>query len=389
MAVAAMLALVGHAVLLALMLFLSHIRFGEGPAPQRASASPIALLPVSAQRWAQNRGAPPSPRVATTPTPEKKKEPAKPEARPEGQVVDVAPGNGETDPQSKYLAESNNTVKKETRAKEQTAFYRNAMPQKTSPHPSQEVGRDPVEQPLVSGNAGLGDDDRPLQDGSQAGAMELPDVKARSEVAMRMKDAPGPGLDIANRSETAAVQGNSTRLRVAPGTPDALKDALPGSRGRAGNAPVNLLPSAAVIAQIAGAAPNDHLRDVDEGEGTFLNTREWKYASFFNRLKQSIGHHWDPNSQLRLRDPTGQVYAGRDRETTLKVTLDGQGRLRDVYVDQASGLDFLDVEAVQSFERAQPFPNPPPGLADPDGLVRFAFGFHVTLTNSPGVQLFR
>jgi len=48
----------------------------------------------------------------------------------------------------------------------------------------------------------------------------------------------------------------------------------------------------AVLDKISGAAPNDHLSDVDEGTGTFLNTKEWKYASFFNRVKQSVGMHW-------------------------------------------------------------------------------------------------
>ena len=45
---------------------------------------------------------------------------------------------------------------------------------------------------------------------------------------------------------------------------------------------------------IIGAAPNDHLRDVDQGEGTFLNTREWKYASYFNRIKQQVASSGGP-----------------------------------------------------------------------------------------------
>ena len=65
------------------------------------------------------------------------------------------------------------------------------------------------------------------------------------------------------------------------------------------------MPSSAALDKIIGAAPNDHL-DVDQGEGTFLNTREWKYATFFNRVKQAVGRNWDPNEPLRQRDPTGR-----------------------------------------------------------------------------------
>ena len=45
------------------------------------------------------------------------------------------------------------------------------------------------------------------------------------------------------------------------------------------------------------------LKDVEEGDGTFLSTKEWKYSGFFNRVKQSVGTHWNPNRVLRTRDP--------------------------------------------------------------------------------------
>jgi hypothetical protein len=35
---------------------------------------------------------------------------------------------------------------------------------------------------------------------------------------------------------------------------------------------------------VLGAAHNDHLVDADEGDASMLNTREWKFASFFNRV---------------------------------------------------------------------------------------------------------
>ena len=133
--------------------------------------------------------------------------------------------------------------------------------------------------------------------------------------------------------------------------------------------------STAVVDKITGAAPNDHLGDVDDGQGTYLNTKEWKYATFFNRVKQAVGRNWDPNEPLRQRDPTGEIYGGRDRYTILNVTLGSDGLLKDIQVQRSSGVDFLDEAAIVSFRRAQPFPNPPPGLMGPNGTVTFPFGF--------------
>jgi TonB family protein len=184
------------------------------------------------------------------------------------------------------------------------------------------------------------------------------------------------------------VQGNSDRLKIQPGEPGTGDEQA--SEGRAGKQGLaTLTPSSAVLDKLSGAAPNDHLSGVDEGEGTFLNTKEWKYSSFFNRVKQSIGMHWDPSSQLRQRDPSGEIYRGRDRYTVLNVTLTEKGLVKEVYVEKSSGLEFLDLEAVRSFERAQPFPNPPPGLASSDALVHFSFGFFLEMGGGPRLRLFR
>jgi TonB family protein len=128
---------------------------------------------------------------------------------------------------------------------------------------------------------------------------------------------------------------------------------------------------------------------VQEGEETFLNTSEWKYASFFNRVKQAVGTHWDPNSPLRQRDPTGQIYGGRDRYTLLSITLDAQGALREVHVEKSSGVDFLDEAAIAAFQKSQPFPNPPPGLLEKDNAIHFQFGFFMEFGGGPRMRLFR
>ena len=365
--------------------------FGPGARPTR-SIQAVGLRTLGAEEWARNRGEVPQPeereRVADSrPSPPKRETPQKKEQLPKGQIVDVAPGNGQSDPDARYVAETANKVQKETRAKDQTAFYRNAMPKRTSPTPAENPGKDAVARESAAGNDGLADDDRPLRDREQPKqAMEVPDVKARDELRLQRSDD-GVGPVVANRSESAEVRGNSNRLRIQPGPTDKGQD---GSRGRAGSLGLlTLTPSLGVLDNVSGAAPNDHLGDVEEGDATYLNTREWKYATFFNRVKQSVGMNWDPGRELLLRDPTGNLYGGRDRHTVLQVTLNQNGTVKDIFVVKSCGLDFLDLEAVHSFERAQPFPNPPNGLLTADATVSFTFGFFVELSGAPRLRIFR
>jgi TonB family protein len=393
-ALAAALATLAHGAFLGLLLFLSLIKFEDRPNP-RANARPVVLRPIANQQWAQNRGeqraeddrqqlSKASPRQLE----EKKKEEKKANPKPEGQVVAVAPGNNEEDPNAKYLAESANKVKKETRAKDTTAFYRNAMPQRTVQKKQEGEGQDQTDAISLGGNRGKAMDDRPTRENAvQKAVLEVASQKERTELAMREPTKMGAGPELANRDEAAELKGNSQRNRIQQGGAEGEQEASLGRLGEPGKP--TLMPSPGVVDKIIGAAANDHLKDVEEGDGTYLNTREWKYASFFNRVKQSVGQHWNPSAQLRLRDPTGVIYGGKDRYTVLSVTLNDSGMVKDIYVEKSSGIDFLDLEAVHSFERAQPFVNPPPGLVDNDAKVRFSFGFMIDMGGGPRMRLFR
>lgn len=387
----AALTLAVHTFFVGLLVFASWIHWNhENKKTARAPARPVQLRGLSAAQFEKNRGpqAPPSlAQKAKTPEKAKEKDKRTPDKMPEGQIVDVAPGNNQIDENAKYVAETNNAAKKETKAREQTAFYRNAMPQRTAPKAVEGSGSADVEKAQLSGNEGLGDDERPKSESASKPKLQVPSREQQQEIALKTAEGVGPGVPVLNREESPEIKGNSDRFSLVPGMSTEGEPASAGRFGRVGI--LNLLPSEAVVNQIMGAAANDHLQDVDEGDGTYLSTREWKYASFFNRVKQSVGQSWNPTAQMRLRDPTGQIFGGRDRHTILTVTLDGTGRLKDAYVEKSSGLDFLDLEAVKAFERAQPFPNPPPGILANDQTVRFQFGFFLELSGRPGMRLFR
>jgi len=283
--------------------------------PKPPERRPVNLRRLDSRQWSANRGA----RAAQLP-----ERPVP--LHPEGQVVDVAPGNERKADDAKYLATTNNRVLKETRAREQTRTWSRATPS----------------------------------------------TQANPEAQPSAKGTP-------TTSSTPAASGVSlTQSLLGRRAPSLL---LPESAGGANEAEPSTEPVGTASGSQAsgtemtegGGAPNDDL-DVPQGDGTFLNTREWKYAAFFNRVKQGVSAKWDPNGRLRQRN---ENLGTATRITVMSVTLKPDGSLADLFVAQSSGVDVLDAEAMTAFEKAAPFANPPPALVE-QGYIRFSFGFHVS-----------
>ena len=366
------------------------------PEPEfRLSQGPqaVSLVQVPGPDWAQNRMIAPQQqsvaaqsKSAASPVTEPEAE-KPPEKKPEpipGQIVDVAPTPDTDVPQNtSRVSEYNTHVQKESQARDKTAFYKNAMSKHTTvDKPTELPGHDASDKVQAIGEPGAGKEQQQNKSKRAGQKMEIPDVQQHDKLSL----ARGPRGELPNQPGSQEIKGNSNRLKLQQGEGEAEAMHTFGNGGT--NSHLNLSPSQSVLDRIAGAPANDHLEGIDEGEGTYLNTREWKFASFFNRVKQSVGEHWDPGSVMRRRDPSGDMYGWRDRRTILAVTLDKAGTVSDLAVEKSSGVDFLDDEALQAFKRSQPFPNPPPALLDPDGQIKFSFGFYLQM-NSGGLQLFR
>lgn len=138
----------------------------------------------------------------------------------------------------------------------------------------------------------------------------------------------------------------------------------------------------------SGGGAIDYLNGVEEGDRTLLNRKRTSYATFFERVQSAIKNHWDPATLYRRRDPTGRVYGTQDRVTILNVTLNSDGSIASLTIRETCGLDFLDDEAVRAVRAAAPFPNPPEGLKDINGKIRFSFGFYFELSSN-STRLFR
>jgi TonB family protein len=120
----------------------------------------------------------------------------------------------------------------------------------------------------------------------------------------------------------------------------------------------------------------DDIDGVEDGDINQLNSRRWKYASFFNRVRDQVAQHWHPDVVHAARDPDGRRYGTATRVTRLLIRLNPDGSLKAVKVDKSADVDFLDEEAIRAVRAAQPFANPPAGLVDPEtGFIDFGFGF--------------
>ncbi len=333
----------------------------------------VALSPLSASEWEANRSTGRAAPGKATPQPLHVVPVAPPPPPPTapGQVVDVAPSKDSTPPKdTRFVSDRNNTVEKETRSRNAKAGYLNTLPKASAPEPSPaasrtETARAPTRGKDKAGSAG--------KQGTPAAATPgLPSQAARDRLALRL-DAKGdlrlrePRPGIEGREGSASATGAPSRGERGEG--GATTSGEPGALSQ-----IQLHPSASVYDRLAGGPAPDHLDGVEEGDGTYLNTREWKYATYFNRIKQAVATQWDPITPLRQRDPNLQRFAYKDRITVLSVRLDDSGALRGVNVERSSGVDFLDRTAVEAFRKAQPFVNPPHGLANDQGEIAFTFG---------------
>lgn len=126
---------------------------------------------------------------------------------------------------------------------------------------------------------------------------------------------------------------------------------------------------------------NDFLEQVPLGDMTNLNTTEHVYYGFYFRIKQQLEQYWGASIQEKMeavyKKNNGRFPASDKYITSIRVTLDDKGKIIDIKVKGSSGVQELDQAAVESFNRAGPFPNPPKGMIQ-NGKASIEWGFAVT-----------
>ncbi|HUL58347.1 MAG TPA: cell envelope integrity protein TolA [Anaeromyxobacteraceae bacterium] len=358
-AIAVIASIGAHAWLLA---FLVSIGFGSLPPPREVQS--VALAPLSASQWEANRSVsgaaqPPAPRLAPV-------QPATPpdERRPKGQYVDLQQHEPDakvakrTEP--RFDADRDHQVEKET-----VSRYSGAEKWSTSlPAPSSGVrakdrppaigdgGKDKTSSEGAVGKA-------PKQGTGKAEQLALP--QQQPQVAMASPPVT-EGESVRKREQLPAIEGGAPGLAL-PG------DGEGGQRAQ-GAMDARLMPTADTYASLQGGPRSYGIKDLEEGDSTSLNTRRFKYATYYSQFYAAVAATWNPTGVFRVRDPDGTTYGSRDYVTRVDIVLDEQGQVKDLRMVSGSGLEFLDREALRAVRDAAPFPNPPRGIIDEQGLIR-------------------
>ena len=127
------------------------------------------------------------------------------------------------------------------------------------------------------------------------------------------------------------------------------------------------------------SATNDYVEEVNLGDFTHLNTVEYKFYGFYHRIRQKLEQFWGNSIQEKAEAifrSGRRLPASENLITNLQVTLNAQGEIVGVKILGASGVKELDDAAIESFNQAGPFPNPPKELLV-NGKATIDWGFVV------------
>lgn len=127
------------------------------------------------------------------------------------------------------------------------------------------------------------------------------------------------------------------------------------------------------------SATNDYVEEVTLGDFTHLNTVEYKHYGFFHRIRQKLEQFWGKSLHEKANNifRSGRRLPASDNLiTSLQVTLNSRGEIIHVKILGSSGVRELDDAAIESFNEAGPFPNPPKDLLV-NGKATIEWGFVV------------
>lgn len=136
------------------------------------------------------------------------------------------------------------------------------------------------------------------------------------------------------------------------------------------------------------SATDDFLEDVAIGTQTLLNAQEFKYYSFYARVREKLSERW----QIRLRQEINHIQAqnlsltNSTHKTSVRVFLKPDGYLKKIQILGSSGLEGLDKAATDAFKLAAPFPNPPKDMLDEEGMLSIRWEFVIVSDDNDNVQ---
>lgn len=111
------------------------------------------------------------------------------------------------------------------------------------------------------------------------------------------------------------------------------------------------------------SATDDFLQGVTVGPNTLLNTQEYKYYNFYERIRQMLVERWRTRIRReidRARSPASEnkLHVGT-KITKLNVHMNENGEIVSIERTGMSGIESFDQSAEVAFREAAPFPHPP------------------------------
>ncbi len=137
------------------------------------------------------------------------------------------------------------------------------------------------------------------------------------------------------------------------------------------------------------SATDDYLKDIVVGSQTLLNTEEYKFYSFYARVREALSAQWS----FRVKQELTQIYAsgaklmGNEKITKVEVRLSSRGDLVQARILSSSGYIELDRAASDAFKAAAPFPHPPKDMVDHRNEVSIKWDFVVYATQDSGLRI--
>ena len=121
-----------------------------------------------------------------------------------------------------------------------------------------------------------------------------------------------------------------------------------------------------------------YIQGMKEGDSSALNTKEFVFYSYFERVRRQLDQAWQPilREQIQRIYKNGRKLASNmDYTTKTLVTLNARGDIVRVQLLEQSGTTDLDQAAVDALNKAGPYPNPPKGLINGSGEVQIRWDF--------------
>jgi outer membrane biosynthesis protein TonB len=263
--------------------------------------------------------------------PEVKEPEKKPETEPHGQIVDLGPKdpNDMTPPpeHARYLSERNMRVKEET------------------VNPSRSRTGSPGARPEPQKS------ERPPQN-AQDRTREKSAAK-ESKTSAPIKRGRAPSITIGRPMEVAKNDRQALSKDDLKITMSDLNRSM-----NADNGSIDYIPTARL------------------GDVTCVDSRQYTYASFFNRFKKVLAFFWRSELDLRAMSyniPDGVYY------TVIDIAYNGDGSYDSASVVTSCGIPVLDAATIGAARKTAPIYGIPPQLQDSDNKFRTRFGFILTV----------